>query len=154
VDLNLTTGTTSVHSFIVFRLAETYLNYAEALNEVNPGHADVKIYVDKVRQRASVAMPPLPVGLSQAQTREAIRHERRVELAFEDHRYWDLKRWMIAPDVLGAPLRGVEITKNPDLTFSYQLITVENRVFEPKMYFYPIPQSEIFITGWKQNPLW
>jgi hypothetical protein len=87
--------------------------------------------------------------------RDAIRHERRIELAFEDFRFWDLRRWMLAPAVLGAPLKGIQITKNAGLTFSYQVITVENRVFEPKMYFYPIPQVELNIAkGWIQNPLW
>jgi len=54
-----------------------------------------------------------------------------------------------------VPLGGVNITKNANGTFSYQVINVEDRRFEPKMYFYPIPQSELFIaTGWAQNPLW
>lgn len=154
--LNVSTSVnqTSNHAWVIFRLGEIYLNYAEALNEVSPGHADIKTYVDNIRKRATVTMPVLPSGLSQAEMRDRIRHERRIELAFEDHRYWDLKRWMLAPTVLGSPLRGVEITRNADLTFSYKLINVEDRVFEPKMYFYPIPQSEIFITKWVQNPLW
>lgn len=154
-NVNLLTGTTSVHSWALIRLAEIFLIYAEALNEAQPGHADIKTYVDKVRQRSGVAMPALPAGLTQSQMRDAIRHERRIEFAFEDHRIWDLRRWMLAPTVLNAPLKGIQITKNADLTFSYQLITVENRVFDPKMYFYPIPQNELNIgNGWVQNPLW
>lgn len=163
--LNLITNTTSVHSWVIFRLPEMYLNYAEALNESSPGHADIKIYVDKVRQRSGVAMPVLPTGLSQEQMRDRIRNERRVEFAFEDHRFWDVRRWMIAPEVLSAPLKGMSITMtspaNPTAvppvpaTFSYSKINVENRVFSPKMYFYPIPQNEIFISkSLIQNPLW
>ena len=86
--------------------------------------------------------------------REKIRNERRVELAFEDHRFWDVRRWMIAPETLGAPFRGVEITKISDEEFEYKPIEVEKRTFEPKMYLYPIPQADLNTTGWVQNPLW
>lgn len=154
-NIDLLQGKTSVHSWILFRLAEIYLNYAEALNEYNPGNPDIKIYVDKVRARSGVAMPPLPSGLSQNEMREKIRNERAVELAFEDQRFWDLKRWMSAPAYLGIPLKGLEITKTGDNTFSYKAINVENRTFENKMYFYPIPEREILKSnGWTQNPLW
>ena len=61
------------------------------------GNADIKKYVDLVRGRVGVAMPALPAGLSQADMRERIRNERRIELAFEDHRAWDVRRWMQAP---------------------------------------------------------
>lgn len=153
--LNLITGTTSVHSWIYFRLPEMYLNYAEALNECSPGNANIKTYVDKVRQRNGVAMPVLPSGLSQDEMRDRIRNERRIEFAFEDHRFWDLRRWMITPSVLSTPLKGMQITRNEDATFSYQVVDVENRVFESKMYLYPIPQNEIFISkALIQNPLW
>lgn len=154
-NLNLLLDNTSVHSWHIFRLAEIYLNYAEALNEYNPGHADIKTYVDKVRQRAGVAMPALPAGLNQEEMRNRIRNERRVELAFEDHRIWDLRRWMRAVETLNKPLKGMEIKQTEPGKFSYRVIDVENRSFSPKMYLYPIPQSEINITqGLIQNPLW
>ena len=153
--LNLLNGNTGVHSWILFRYPEIYLNYAEALNEWSVGHADIKKYVDLVRTRTGVVMPPMPAGLSQTETREKIRNEKRVEFAFEDHRFWDVRRWMIAPTVLGKELRGVDITKNTDGTFTYKPVKVEDRAFSPKMYFYPIPQSELnIIKGLVQNPLW
>jgi len=153
--LNLLTGQTSNHAWIIMRLAEIYLNYAEALNEANPGgHPDIAIYLNRVRTRATVNMPAITY-VNQAQMRAAIRHERNVEFAFEDHRFWDVRRWMVGPTYFNVPLKGVSVTKNSDGTFTYAPITVENRVFEPKMYFYPIPQSELFIaTNWDQNPLW
>lgn len=152
-DLNLLIGNISVHSWHIFRLGEIYLNYAEALNEATPGHADIKTYIDLLRGR--VNMPPLPDGLNQQQMRERIRNERRVELAFEDHRIWDVRRWMIAEETLGVPVKGVEITKTDGDTFIYQVKNLENRVFQPKMYLYPIPQSELSIaSNWTQNPLW
>lgn len=153
--LNLLNGNTGVHSWIIFRYPEIYLNYAEALNEWSPGNADIKKYVDLVRARTGVAMPPMPAGLSQTEVRDRIRNEKRVEFAFEDHRFWDVRRWMIAPTVFAQPLRGVDITKNTDGTFTYKPIKVEDRAFNPKMYFYPIPQSELnIVKGLVQNPLW
>ena len=87
--------------------------------------------------------------------RDKIRNERRGELAFEEHRAWDLRRWMLAADVLNAPLKGMKVTKKQDDTFEYETIEVEDRVFSPKMYFYPIPQNEVMIVeGIVQNPLW
>lgn len=154
-NLNLLLNNTSAYSWNLFRLAEIYLNYAEALNEASPGHADIKTYVDRVRARTGVAMPPLPAGLSQAEMRERIRNERRVELAFEDHRGWDVRRWMQGPQYLGAPLRGVNITRNADGSFKYAPVVVETRVFEPRMYLYPIPQGELNASkGLIQNPGW
>ena len=154
-NLDLLQNRTSVHSWILFRLAEVYLNYAEALNEYNPGHSDIKKYVDMVRDRAGIKMPLLPAGLTQEQMRERIRNERRVELAFEDHRFWDVRRWMIAPATLGGTLKGLEITKDQASNFTYSVIDVESRTFEPKMYWYPISQSELLkAKGLVQNPLW
>lgn len=153
--LNLINGNTGVHSWIIFRFPEIYLNYAESLNEWSPGNPDIKRYVDLVRNRTGVAMPPLPAGLSQTDMRERIRNEKRVEFAFEDHRFWDVRRWMQGPTYFGKPLTGVNVTRNADGTFVYAPVKVEDRVFDPKMYLYPIPQSELnIVTGMVQNPLW
>jgi len=153
--LDLTLNRTSVHSWVIFRISEIYLNYAEALNEYDPGNPDISLYVNKTRQRTGVTMPVIPSTLSQSEMRERIRHERRIELAFEDHRLWDVRRWMTAPTVLNTPLYGVKITAT-DLGYNYEKIEVEKRVFEPKMYFYPIPQKLLYTNGvdWPQNPLW
>ncbi len=154
-NLDLLLDNKSIHTWDLIRLADVYLWYAEALNEYSPGHADIKIYVDKVRQRAGVAMPVVPVGKSQVEMRDIIRHERQVELAFEGHRIWDVRRWMTAPAILGGQLKGVDITQTTPGVFTYNVVKVENRTFEPKMYFYPIPQSELLkMPNWKQNPLW
>ncbi|WP_294081952.1 RagB/SusD family nutrient uptake outer membrane protein [Proteiniphilum sp. UBA5384] len=154
-DLNLVTNQTSTHSWVIFRLAELYLNYAEALNESDPGNSDIAKYINKVRQRSDVNMPAISSEWSQLQIRERIYNERRVEFAFEGHRFWDLRRWMIASDFLSAPLSGVKINKNPDYSLDYSFREVETRVFSPKMYLYPIPQNEIRINkSLIQNPLW
>lgn len=154
-ELDLAQGRTSIHSWIIFRISEIYLNYAEALNEYQPGHPDIAVYASKTRQRNGVGMPPIPSGLGQDEMRERIRNERRVELAFEGHRNWDVRRWMIAPRVLNEPLYGVHITPSV-FNMEYEKTEVEKRVFEPKMYFYPIPQAVLSTEGvnWPQNPLW
>lgn len=109
--------------------------------------------------RDDVKMTPI-TDASQDVLRERIRNERRVELAFEDHRLWDTRRWMTATTDLNSDLEGVEIQKNGnDGTFTYRKIAVEKRVFTPKMYFYPIPGSvilneQVMAAGWPQNPLW
>ena len=152
--LDLVNNRTSVHSWIYFRYAEILLNYAEALNEAQGPVAAVYTRVNAVRTRTTVGMPPLPAGLTQAQMRDVIRNEFRVEFAFEDHRPWDVRRWMLGEAYFNVPLRGVEIT-NANGVFTYTPINIENRVFEPKMYLYPIPQSELNIMkGWIQNPGW
>jgi starch-binding outer membrane protein, SusD/RagB family len=145
----------TVHNWVLIRLPEIYLNYAEALNEYNPTSTDIATYVNRVRTRPGVDMPALvTTGLSQAQVREKIRHERRIELAFEDHRAWDLRRWKQGETYLGAPLRGVEIEKTATST-KYTPVTVETRVFTPRMYLYPIPQSDVNISRLiVQNPGW
>ena len=152
-ELDLLQDRKSIHSWILFRLGEIYLNYAEALNEYEPGNPDIRSYLNEVRAREGVSMPGVPFGLSQDDMRDRIRHERRIELAFEDHRFWDVRRWMIAETTLNVPLRGVEIEKQGD-NFIYTPIIVENRRFEKKMYLYPIPQNEISVAKWSQNPLW
>jgi starch-binding outer membrane protein, SusD/RagB family len=154
-NINLLTNTTSVHSWDLIRLADVFLWYAEALNEYSPDHADIRTYINRIRQRPGVNMPPVPTGLSQAEMRNVIRHERQVELAFEGHRIWDLRRWMQSPEIMNTPLRGVNITQTETSEFTYAVIDVEERVFQSKMYYYPIPQQEMLkMPAWKQNPLW
>lgn len=152
-DVNIQTGgSSSGHVVPLFRLAEIYLNYAEALNECDPTNPDIVLYLNKVRNRASL---PNVSALSQEQMRAVIQHERRVELAFEEHRSWDVRRWKIASSTLGAPLMGVQIERKPLGGYTYMPVKVEQRVFQPKMYWYPIPQSEVLkLKQWKQNNGW
>lgn len=141
--------------FVLFRLAEMYLNYAEALNESEPGNADILKYVNAIRERAGI--PALPGGLPQADMRERIRRERRVELAFECHRYFDTRRWKIAEQTDGGPFYGMDVdagTSLTDLSF-YKKTVFETRVFQKKHYLFPIPQSEIDRNKkLVQNPGW
>lgn len=135
----------SLRSWIYFRVGELYLNYAEALNESKGPVGDVYHYVNLIRERAG--LPELPAGLSKEEMREKIRHERRIELAFEVHRYFDTRRWMIAEETASGPVYGMDIEaatthlQDPDF---YKRVVIEERVFQaPKHYLWPLQIAEI-----------
>jgi len=147
-------SSTGQQPWIYLRYAEILLNYAEAQNEAVGPDASVYSAVNQIRQRLSVGMPPLPAGLSQAQMRDAIRKERRVELAFEEHRFYDVRRWKIADVVENLPAGGMTMVKNTNGTFTYTLKTaLDGKAFYTKNYWLPIPRSEILASGnqLKQN---
>jgi len=160
--LNLATSQTSAKQWIYFRLSEIYLNYAEAMNEAfGPNVPDtLKLTalqaINAVRTRTGVAMPAVAATVTRDELRERIRNERRVELAFEDHRFWDVRRWMIGENTLGATIRGVRVTRETNGSFKYVPYDLEKRIFFEKMYLYPIPQPEIVKTNGNiiQNPGW
>lgn len=137
--------------FAIMRTAELYLNYAEALNEAED-KPTTKVYalVNEIRKRAG--QKDLPDGLTKDEMRERIRHERRVELAFENHRFWDVRRWMIAEDVDNGRVHSVQVDKDGNITYP----VFQNRVFNPeKHYLFPIPQTEIDKNrSLEQNPGW
>ena len=147
----------SVQPWIIFRYAEILLDFAEAQNEATGPTPEVYAALNKLRHRAGITTN-LPENMTQAQMRELIRNERYVELCFEHHRYWDLRRWKLAEEKLNNnTYTGVVITKESDGSFSYEYEPVEATplVFTEKMYFMPIPQSEISKNSQlKQNPGW
>ncbi|MGX5817974.1 RagB/SusD family nutrient uptake outer membrane protein [Chitinophaga lutea] len=130
------------HYWIFMRYAETLLNYAEALNEASDA-PPVEVYdaLNQVRARKNVNMPPVPAGLDKAQMRERIRHERRIELSMEPHRFWDVRRWRIGSDVFKS-IYGMRITKN-GTAFKYEKFLLENRAYKPAFDLFPIPQGEM-----------
>ncbi|PXX31180.1 RagB/SusD family nutrient uptake outer membrane protein [Arenibacter sp. ARW7G5Y1] len=136
-----------------FRYAEILLNFAEAQNEVSGPTSDVYDAINTIRERAGM---PLLSGLTKEQMRERIWNERRVELAFEEHRYFDVRRWMIAEDVENRPARGVTITKENDgsFTYDYSRIALDGKSFDQKHYWFPIPLEDITASGGalEQNP--
>lgn len=160
--LNLVQGQNVVHNWVIFRYGEILLEYAEAMNEAYGPDIDngfgltARAALNMVRNRTGVAMPAVTVT-GQDVFRIAVKHERRVELAFENYRYWDLLRWKDAATVLSQPLQGVAVSKDLSGNFMYQVFNVENRVFDPsKMYYYPFPQTEISKSNGilKQNSGW
>ncbi len=144
----------------VFRLAEFYLSYAEALNEMGAPTTEAYQYLNAIRSRAGM---PSKTGLSQDQFRLAVQNERTIELAYEGHRYNDLNRWLKAHIVLNQPLRGVSTTAkkvNNTLKRSWQIVPFIQRVFPIKYYYVPFPYSEVSkqylgnATWNGQNPGW
>lgn len=137
------------HHVMLFRYAEILLNYAEAVNEVNGPVAAVMNAITAIRKRAGInagtdARYGIAAEISKDQMRSLIRNERRVEMAFEEQRFWDIRRWKIAEQVLNTPLKGVNIVKNVDGTFSYTILDIAPAVFDAsKNYLFPIPYSEI-----------
>ena len=135
------TGPASIRRpWVIFRYAEILLNHAEALNEASGPSLQVYGSVNLVRAR--VGMPALPTGLTQSQMRDRIRNERQVELCFEEHRFFDVRRWMLGETLFNIPVKGMKITKNGTV-LTYTPFVVENRTFESKHYLYPISQSEV-----------
>ncbi len=158
-NLNLTQGQTAQHNWVEFRYAEILLNYAEAVNEafgpqtVPSGYPmSAKAALQMVRDRASLSLPALN-STNPDSFRAAVKHERRIELAFEDHRYWDLLRWKDAMTVLNQPVQGVKVTKDGD-AYSYETVNVSSRTFNEKNYYLPFLRSEIENSNGtlKQNP--
>ncbi|WP_293912810.1 MULTISPECIES: RagB/SusD family nutrient uptake outer membrane protein [unclassified Sphingobacterium] len=142
---------------LLIRLANIYLDYAEALNESEPANADILKYLNLIRERAGVPVygsANIPVPVSQGAMREAIRRERQVELAFENVRFFDTRRWKIAEDTDGGAVYGLNLNADGDAFYTKTLI--ETRVFKKERdYLFPIPNIEILKnekmvqnTGW------
>lgn len=141
--------------WILFRYAEILLNYAEAMNEYLEA-PDQSVYdaVNQIRKRAKIPQLNIRMELSKEEMRERIRNERRVELAFEEHRFWDVRRWNEGNTYFNRPIHGMRITVNGE-EIEYEQFVVEERMFETKMNYYPIPQSELQKNGGLvQNPGW
>ena len=148
------------HNWVLFRYAEVLLNYAEAM--VN-AYGDINKTTDKcgmtalaavnaVRGRTGVNMPAISGTLLPEEFLKRVKHERRVELAFEGHRFWDLRRWKELDE--SKDIFGVKITKSNDV-ITYKKFTLESRKISDKLYFYPIANTELFKnSNLKQNPGW
>ena len=130
--------------WIYLRYAEVLLNYAEAQNEAAGPDASVYTALNQVRQRPGVNQPAVTPGLSQDQMRTLIRRERQVELAFEEHRFYDVRRWKIANVTENVPAYGMDIqTSGGNLVYTRK-VALDGRLFnEDRNYWLPIPRTEI-----------
>ena len=146
-------------SWVTYRLGEFYLNYAEAVfNYLGSSDAtsaefsmSAREAVNVVRNRSDVRMPDFPVEMSADEFVTKYRRERMVELAFEGHRFWDIRRWKDGDSQKN--LVEMQITKNGD-AYTYTRV-MKSRYWNDKMYLFPIPDSEIRKNpNLSQNPGW
>lgn len=139
--------------FPIIRLGEVYLNYAEALNEYygKDRHSEVLIYLNAIRTRAGIPGYPDNGSYSQEQMREMIHHERKIELAWECNRYFDVRRWFTAHGTDGAFNHneyGLDMSRGEnatDLAF-FSMVKVANKRFDIQHYFLPIKSSEVMLN--------
>lgn len=166
--LNTTNTGATRRTYVYFRYAEILLNYAEALNETMAS-PPMGVYdaINSVRRRG---ITPATAGLAALQstningngyvpaTRDAMRlriqNERRVELCFEEHRFFDVRRWKLGEQFFNKPVSGVKITGSV-APFTYSYFVVQNRTFSDKMYRFPFSQLQLAkAPALKQNPNW
>ncbi len=154
------TGSNSfAHAWVIFRLAEFYLDYAEAaLNYTGSGYVaptglplTAAQALNVVRTRAK--QPDIAKGLSFDAFKKKYENERFVELAFEGHRFFDLRRWKEAPEYLKT-IRGMKITRQDDGTMKYEEQTIDTRTWNDKWYLFPLPQKDVLNCNYKQNDGW
>lgn len=138
-----------------FRYTEMVFNYVEACIELGED-AEARTWLNKIRFRAGLPA----VTASGVALKQIYQHERRLELAYEEHRYYDARRWMIAPTTLGRKLTFISVTgkfkagksatvyRHDETIWDYTYNSVENtthenRKWDDKMYFVPIHQDEV-----------
>jgi hypothetical protein len=129
------------------------LIYAEAMNQSYGPDAQpagftmtARQALTEVRNSASTLLPAI-TSTNPVEFMEAVKVERQVELAFEDHRYWDLLRWKDAGIVLNRPVKGVQISKDENENFVYRTIEVTERTFHERNYRLPFSRAEIVNSG-------
>ncbi|HEX7756673.1 MAG TPA: RagB/SusD family nutrient uptake outer membrane protein [Niabella sp.] len=144
----------------LIRLAEMYLDFAEAENEYAGPTQDVYDAIIALRKRAGIDagsdnLYGLTSGMSKDEMRAVVHNERRIELAFEEHWFWDVRRWLIAGDTENKQLHGMKVRRSSGTPAIFEIIDVRKRNFRNAMYLFPIPQSEVAkSTFLLQNPYW
>lgn len=152
-------GRTQEHAAVLFRLGEFYLNYVEALNEVDydSNRSEILYYLNEIRTRAGIPAygNGVPVPANQDEMREAIRRERRVELCFEEARYFDCCRWCIAHENFDGPKHGMNANDARGKDVFHRRTVFETRVFKDYATLWPIPLTETYKDkNLVQNPEW
>ena len=138
----------------IFRLGEIYLNYAEAKFELGD-EVTCRDYLSRLRAR--VGMPAIPASVTGENLRARLYNERRVEMAFEEQRFWDVRRWKIASATENIAQYGMQIIKDVNTGVkTYTPVKLFDRTFLDKMYLLPISTDElrknngsiVQTTGW------
>ncbi|WP_316799776.1 RagB/SusD family nutrient uptake outer membrane protein [Pedobacter frigidisoli] len=171
---NFASGSTYGNSYrpwSYIRYAEILLDFAEARNEFSGPDTEINNALVLLRARAGIpattagtatsvavlnyGIPTVSAGVTKDQMRIFIRNERRIELAFEEQRYWDLRRWKIAEAVYNSGVSGMSIVKNSNGTLTYTKVPVVTPFFQARMYLYPIPYNQVASgKNLSQNPGW
>ncbi|WP_256009249.1 RagB/SusD family nutrient uptake outer membrane protein [Desertivirga xinjiangensis] len=152
----MTGGSNVERGLPIIRYAEILLNYAEATNELDNSSEAMEI-LKELRIRAGINPGPdgmygLPASPLKDEASELIKNERAIELAFEQHRLWDIRRWKDGPTLDGKYVHGMRITKSGS-SYSYQVIDVRTRYFKDIYYYFPIPKDEVTLNpALLQNP--
>ncbi|HBG56622.1 MAG TPA: RagB/SusD family nutrient uptake outer membrane protein, partial [Porphyromonadaceae bacterium] len=167
-------GKSKQKTYPIFRYAEVLLGYVEAMNEMSDSYTDevtgitvtrdvaqmVK-YFNEIRYRSGLPGITVAEASDYATMKSLIKHERQIEFFFEDHRYYDLRRWMDAPEVMRKPVTGLDVTAKRAERASFYTMKIWNtetamkRVWHNKMYFFPISQNVLDKNGkLVQNPGW
>jgi starch-binding outer membrane protein, SusD/RagB family len=134
----------------LFRLTEMYLNYAEAQNMLGKDD-EALTYLNAIRTRNGVNQPEIS-GIGGIELRDKIRHERKIELLWENHRYFDVRRWDDLLTLGNKDAHAVEITMNADNSKTYSYFTLQERAAFAKDYLFPIEKDELLRVNIKQNP--
>jgi len=142
--------TVATHFWVHFRVAEMLLNYAEAMAQAYgpytiPAGFTLSGYdaLKQIRDRSGITTPAYMKLLSTNDFIERVKTERRVELCFEGHRFWDVRRWNEGDKYFNKPVHGMKITKSTTGAVTFEVFEVEARVFNPKMNAMPIPYTEM-----------
>lgn len=158
-----TTYTTTNWPWVMLRLSDLYLLYAEALNEIDGPGAEVYRYLDLIRAKAGLKgvqeswanFSKTPGKISNPEgMRDIIHRERSIELAFEAERFWDLRRWKEAPDVLNRPITGWDVDQEAAAAY-YREKVIYSQIFNLKDYFWPLSERDLIINKkLVQSPGW
>lgn len=150
---DLTTPTNTGINLILLRYAEVLLTYAEAKVELNSIDQSVYDAINLIRRRSDVLMPAITIGKTQAELRTIVRQERLVELAFEGLRFFDIRRWKIAENVMPGKVFGMTYADGATLK-TLEVASWQN-YWTNRNYLWPIPQIERDMnTNLGQNPDW
>lgn len=148
------------HLWVMYRYAEILLNYAEAENEyLSVPSKAVYDAIIALRKRAGIEAGDdnsygLKPNMTQIEMRKVVQNERRVEMAFEEQRYWDIRRWRLSEEIFKTPLKGLSIINSLGI-LNYSEVDVLSTKFDVKRYLYPIPYSEVNKNeNMVQNPKW
>ncbi len=155
VNLDPKVNSGGLHYYTYARYTEALLMFAEAANEAvgpdaNIGGYSARQVINAIRNRAGITSTAYVDGLNKAQMTDLIRNERRIELCFEEQRFWDLRRWKMTTE-MKKPVSGVEVSADGS---TYNYVEVESRNYSDYQIYGPIPYSETLKYNLIQNMGW